>query len=293
MTSINIPTSAMNAFEGNMRTGSAVELPFSAPPFFIVNGDGKLATLKNFQYYGGFACGASKVKDAAENWKDVPYPIPGLNEYNLHLEDGTQIDVLGGRALMVAPIGIRQFSTKKEANGRKTRVAPFTPGARPGLQALCLLGYRDESKNFHAWAPILITASGYQVNHVQKAFDTYRKAIKPFVKKLVPDATESVLNLFWMYIGTFGERHQESVGNGRGTKQITPIVSYIPEDLDSAKVENMYVGAELAEFMAEKSEEASEWLKVFANMQPPAKPATQPETGFMDEPPLPEDDIPF
>lgn len=287
---IKIPDRARNAFEGNMHTGSSVELPFPAPPFFIVNGDAKLAALKNIQYFGGFACSMTRINEAVDHWETAQLPIPGLQEMSIVVEGSTELEVLAGRSIMIAPIGMRQFSTMK-VQGSKKRVAPFTPGARPGLQVLALLGWRDQqSKQQHAWGPILITASGYQVNHVQKSIGGWQKAIKPFVKQLVPDATASVLNLFWMYMGTFGDRKQELVGTEK--KVITPITSYIPEDLDQAKVNSMYVGEEVAEFMADISEQADEWLKVFASMQTPVR-ETPAREDFPEDPPPPDDDIPF
>ena len=291
---ISIPTKARTAFDGNMSERSTVELPFPCPPFFVINGDEKLEALKNVQYYGGFACGVDKLKDAAEHWKDAPFPIPGFQQIN-HVIKGGKIEVLSARSLVVALIGIREYSSLKDATGKKSRVAPFTKGARPGIQVLCVLGFRDENKAIHPWGPVMLTASGYQVNHLKAAFVSYRKAIKPFVKKLVPDATDSILNLFWMYAGTFGERHEERVGNGENSQLITPITSFIPEDFDEKKVENMYVGDGMAEFMSDLSEQSKDWLQVFTNLQAAAgnnQPAYV-EPDYDDVPQPPEDDIPF
>jgi len=111
----------------------------------------------------------------------------------------------------------------------------------------------------------------------------------------VPGATASVLNLFYLYIGTFGpERKQELVGRGEQQRSITPISAFIPESLDEKKVESLYVGAEIAEWMTDIHDQAQEWLTVFSKMQ--SAPASQPQIQqevYADEPPPPEDDIPF
>lgn len=285
---INVPPTARNAFDGNMNERTTVELPFPCPPFFVINGNEKLEALKNVQYYGGFACGTEKLQLAAEHWKDLPFPIPAFQKINLALKGGVKVEVLASRSLIVAPIGIREYSSFKNDAGRK-RVAPFTKGARPGIQALCVLGYRDEQKAIHPWAPVMLTASGYQVNYLKDAFASYRKAIRPHVKKLVPGMTDSILNLFWMFVGTFGERKDQLVGTGSNSQIITPIISFVPEDLNENKVENIYVGDPMAEFMADISSQAQEWLSVFAKMAQPMHEA-QPD---FDYPPPPYDENPF
>jgi hypothetical protein len=287
---INIPGKAQTAFQGNMQTSAAVELPFPAPAFYIVNGDAKLAALKNVQYFGGWACNVEKLREAADHYSNVPYPIPGFHELNMVADDGKTYDVLTSRSLVVATVGMRQFSTIKDASGNKKRVAPFTKGARPGIQVLCILAYRNEQKQIVPWAPVMLTANGYQVNHIQKAIQTWRKTIKPYVGKLVPGADDSILNLFYMHIGTFGaERKAEPAGE----KSITPVSAFIPDEMDEKKIENLYVGEPMAEFMADISEKSQEWLKVFSNMQQAQPSRNQPEEMIEESPLPPEDDIPF
>jgi len=296
---MKIPDKARNAFQGNMQTGGAVELPFPAPPFYVVNGNAQLAALNNFQFFGGWACNTERLQFAAENWEGAIFPIPGIQAAETVLDNGQKLSVHAARSLLVAPIGMRQFSSVFDpATNQTRRVAPFTPGARPGIQVLCVLGYKNEQKIIQHWAPIMLTTKGYQVNNVQKAFVNWQKTIKPIVKKIVPDAEPiSVCNLFWMSIGTFGtERKQEMVGGGQQRKPITQISAWIPESLDEATLERLYVGDHVAEWMAELSEQAMEWFKVFENMPQPQRHAQAPVENpdfDLDEPPPPEDDIPF
>lgn len=295
---INIPSKAQNAFDGSMKTKSAVELPFPCPPFYVINGNPELEALNNSLYFGGWACSNNNIKKTLEKW-DVPEKIPGM--YEIKRTKGTETYfVQSSRAIAFAPIGMRMYSSM-EVNGQERRVAPFTKGATPGLQALGILGYKDDQKHMQAWSPIMLTVSGYQVNHVQKAIESWRKAITPHVKKLVPDATDSVLNLFWMYLGTFGDMVQVPAGLPRkdGQKYVTPITSYIPDGLDEKKVENLYVGESIAEWMADLHDQAKDWLTVFSKMQQAAQAGGQlaqhqEEVVPFEEPPFPpEDDIPF
>jgi hypothetical protein len=293
---INIPDSARTAFDGNMQNSTAVELPFPAPPFYILNGNARLEQVGGVHFFGGWACNTDKFQPTIDHWEGRIFPIPGISPAQTILENGTKLDVHAARNLFVAPIGMRQFSTIENAEGRKQRVAPFTKGARPGIQFLCMLGYRDPQKVIQAWAPIMLTASGYQVNHLQDAFSNWNKAIKPLVKKLVPDVDPSaVSNLFWMSIGTFGtERKAITVGIPPRQQTITPVTSYIPENLDEEMLKKLYVGEELAGWMATLSLEAKEWLQVFRNMTPAKPVAETVETQYLDEPPPPpDDDIPF
>lgn len=257
--SINVPTSAQGAFAGNMAQGQKIELPFPAPAFYIVNGEAKLAALKNYAYYGGFACSSGNIKAASEGWENCKYPIPGFTEETIAIGEDSILSHVS-RSLVVAPIGMRPFSIL-EVNGSKKRVAPFTKGARPALQVLVVLGYRNENKQIESWAPALLTAKGYQVNHLQKAFADWKKAITPFMKEIAPGMPSDVTNLFWMHIGTFGtERKAEQ----HGESSITPVWSFIPDGLTAQQVENMYVGDNMAEFMASLSVQSAEWLKAYS-----------------------------
>jgi len=294
---INIPSKAKNAFSGSMQTRSAVELPFPCPAFYIINGNADLEALNNSLYFGGWASSNENIKKATEKW-DVPEKIPGMYEVKRTDDKGLPYYIQSARSIAFAPIGMRMYSVA-EINGVERRVAPFTKGARPGIQVLGILGYKNEQKQLQSWSPIMLTASGYQVNHLQNALSLWRKTITPHVKKLVPDFTESALNLFWMYIGTFGDRVQVPAGKPvKGVqKYVTPISAFIPENLDEQKVQNMYVGEPLAEFMADLHEQAQEWLTVFSKMQQAAQAGTSAvheEVVPFEEPPFPpEDDIPF
>lgn len=296
--SFKIPEKAKNAFDGNMNTKGTVELPFPAPAFYIVNGNAQLAALQNFQYYGGWACNVDKVKEAADHWDNTIYPIPGLQETQIVMDNNQQLNVMAARSLVVAPIGLRQYSsTFDQATGQTRRVAPYTPGARPGMQVLCVLGYRDQSGAIFHWAPILLTAKGYQVNNLQKAITNWQKAIKPVLKKMVPETPpSSIANLFWMSIGTFGkERKQDLVGTGQ-KKPITPISVFIPDVIDETLLGKLYVGEAMAEFMADISDQAKEWLQAFNGLEPVTAKAA-PATVEMNEPPTEfyeqSDDNPF
>lgn len=288
--SINIPQKAQ-ALSGGMQTRQTIELPFPAPAWYVINGNADLEDLKNSLYYGGWACSVENVKKSSEKYHDLPFPIPGTYEVKRRDDKGNPYQVLTSRSLVFASIGMRMFSVAK-INGREQRVAAFTKGASPSLQVLGILGYKDEKKQINPYAPVMLKASGYQVNHVRDAFNKWRKAITPHVKKIAPNADlDAALNLFWLHIGTFGERHQVEAGHG---KFITPITAYIPDELTEAQVENMYVGDPMAEFMADIKIQADEWLKAY---QQPEKvvavDVTAAHEEWSDEPPPPEDDIPF
>ncbi|HCR70924.1 MAG TPA: hypothetical protein DIW23_05735 [Anaerolineae bacterium] len=292
---LDIPEKASNAFQGNMQNGGAVELPFPAPSFFIVNGNAQLQQVGGIHYFGGFACAKTKLQEAAESWENVVYPVPGLYETEKILESGEKLPVFASRNLTVAMIGMRLFATLKSDG--KTRVPAFSKEAIPGIQVVCLLGYKNENKEILPWAPIMISASGYQVNNVRDAFIKWFKAIKPTVKKLAPNQEPSnITNLFWMSIGTFGETR---VQKPAGQKFITPVSSFIPDVLDEDVVKSRYVGNEIASLMADFATDAKEWLHVFdkdkftgpTSPQGFTEPAEDPHWDSQEQPP--EDDIPF
>src|SRR5262245_7052581 len=116
---MKIPDKAKDAFEGNMQTSGAVELPFAVAPFYIVNGNARLEQVGGIHYFGGWAVNVDKLQAAAETWEDRPFPIPGIVETETILESGQKLKVYAARSLFVAPIGMRQFSTLSSPDGRK------------------------------------------------------------------------------------------------------------------------------------------------------------------------------
>jgi hypothetical protein len=129
--SINIPTKAKNAFDGSMKTRSAVELPFPCPAFYIINGNPDLEALNNSLYFGGWACSNDNIKKATEKW-DVPEKINGMYEVKRTDGKGLPYYIQSARSIAFAPMGVRMYSVL-DVNGQERRVAPFTKGARPGL----------------------------------------------------------------------------------------------------------------------------------------------------------------
>jgi hypothetical protein len=285
---ITVPSSAQGAFAGNMNTSQKIELPFIAPAFYILNGDANFEELKNVMYFGGWAVSKENIKTASEQWQDCPFPIPTLAEKDLRPKSGPAIQSFVSRSLIVAPIGMREFSTIKE-NGQTKRIPPFTKGGRPAIQVLAMLAYLGEDKKtITPWAPVMLTANGFQVNHVKRAFTDWKNAIKPFMTTIAPGVPEDVTNLFYMNIGTFGTVRKDET---HGESTITPITAFIPEGLTAAQVEGRYVGDDMAVFMADMANKAREWLKAYKSQ--PAQPQQATAAYTHEDPPPPEDDIPF
>ena len=290
---ITVPENAKGAFDGNMQSSAKVELPFYTPAFWIVNGKPAMKALGGVGFFGGWACEQTKLEAAREHWENIQVPPPGMSADEVALDNGDMLNCYTARAAYFAVIGVRMFSTVSN-NGETRRVAPFTQGARPAIQVLAILGYRDENKVIQPWVPVLLTAKGYQSNHLRKAVDTWANTVKPLLKKMGMEGLHP--GLFWSAIGTFGqERKQEMVGGANNKRPITPVQAYIPQNLDQTMLESLYVGPSVAEFMATTSAQAKDWLHAFDNLPQAVKPAAHEEYGEppIDEPPPPEDDIPF
>ena len=284
---VKIPEKAQDAFQENMEGGNKIELPFPAPPFYVLNGDANFEELGGVLFFGGFGASEKNVKTAAEQWENCPYPIPGFQEKELK-QDGQKIRSLISRSLIVAPIGMRLFSTIKGADNKIKRYPPFTKKARPAIQVLVYLGYLTETKQITPWAPPILTAKTLHVNDNQKASTNWKKAITPFMEEIAPGMPSSITNLFWMNLGTFGQKANFEI---HGESFITPVSAFIPEDLDAKKVENRYVGDSVAEFMADMAAKSEEWLKAYSKLAPAQAAA---DGSDVPEPELPpEDDIPF
>lgn len=287
---LKIPNKAQGAFQENMDGQNKIQLPFPAPPFYVLNGDANFEELGGVQYFGGFGASEQNVKAASEQWENCPYPIPGFQEKELK-QDGKKIRSIVSRSVVVAPIGMRLFSTIKGEDGKIRRFPPFTKKARPSIQVIAYLGYLNENKQITPWAPIMLTAKGFQVNHISDAFRNWKKAITPFMADIAPGMPSSITNLFWMNIGTFGPNPKFEP---HGESSITPVGAFIPDDLDAKKVENRYVGESVAEFMADLASQSQDWISAY----------NKPGSDVQDDEPVagngsyepdlpPEDDIPF
>jgi hypothetical protein len=295
---IQIDQETLDEFQGTMQTSGTIELPFPVPYIWVINGDLKLKELGGPQAFGGWQVEAEKMLEAG-----LPYgqtePPSGYVRKNVLDGKGKQVDSFLTRSVIVAPIDFRKSWFMKTPGGLVQRSADYFEGSRQHAQALVYLAGKKEGV-FQPWGPAVLSAKGWQVKNLLKAFESWNKATTTPRQKVAPGVPAW---FFYLAIGTFGaEVNTVMVGKGSDTSPITPISAYIPEKITEEQVESLFVGQEVADDMAMLKRDAQEWLHAWGSPTPRGTTQVQPaaileETGgYAPEEPQfsgDEPDIPF
>lgn len=293
----DVPQEA-DALNQSLNLGGAVTLPFPAPTFWWSNGNSALNDLAQTmppKYFGGWSANADDVDDAAEFYGPVSF-----KRASIHTRDGKDVEVYMARALLVAPIAFRS-SWVVTVNGAESRYTEYVEGGRRHIQLLTLLGKSNPDKTYSAWGPVVLSAKGYQANHLLDSITAWQKHIEKARKQ---HAAAVPASGFWMMVGTFGEK-AESIMVGKQGRQspITPIRLHKPQEISLDLLKTIFVGKPALSGMADYLEQSREWLGAWkareerqhanGNGHSPSVPAAnEPE---FDDGYLPgiEDEIPF
>jgi hypothetical protein len=239
--------------KAGMQTGEAVELPFPVVYLWVINGQTSYKAVGGALYYGGWACKQEQALEVAQA-SGLTIPADWV-ESAIALKDG-EYEGFTTRSIMVAPFGKRESWL---LDGR--RHAQYIEGGRRHVQYLAYMAeLRD--KTLVPWGPVVFSGKGYQARYLNDAIIAWEKATAQARMKLAPGIPSS---FFWMALGTFGkERQAINVGKPGAQSPITPITAYIPADGISPEVlERRYIGSDIAAIMADKAEEAEEWLSAW------------------------------
>lgn len=226
-------------------------LPFAVRHFYAVNGDVRMINANNpALYFGGFATEKAEW-DAFVTQNNLP-PMPGLVP-GFTGQGSAPVEVVATRALYIVPVAIRRRWLVQDG---KVGQPEYTPGARQHVQALVCLGIKETmGQPIHFYAPAILTAKGYQATNLTNAIAAWPRHTAQLRNELAPNIPAW---MFWMMVGTFGERHSEMVG--KGTKSsITPIGPYLPE-MTEAILKATYGGDEIARKVLEYRKQAVDWL---------------------------------
>ncbi len=284
------PETSATLNEGMQAVGAAIELPFPAPVFYVVNGDPRLKSAGGAQYYGGWATDADKLIEASVVWTENGTVPDGLERTEMMSAGNKTLDVFTARSIVVAPIDMRKSWFTQDQNGSIQRSPDYFQGARQHIQALCMLAEKHEDGTFLAWGPCVLSAKGMQAKRLHYSFTDWSRKIASTRKKIAPDVPDFC---FYLAIGTFGkERKSEMVGQQGAQSAITPIGAYLPETISEQLLESLFVGQDVADQMALIRNDAAEWLTAWGT--PTQKNGGQKHGGgHMAGPAYPEDEIPF
>lgn len=255
------------ALEG--KVGKAMEndgearLPFSAPVFWVMNGNNDLKEIGGARYFGGWATNAEELEAHAT---ECNIAIPA----NLKKSDFTprgseeSVSIYSARFLTVVPIAKRLSSVYKET---KERVPGYSKGASPHLQVACYCSFKEKDGNRLDWSPIVLSAKGFQVGNVLDAFTKWSKSTNAARKQF---ANGLSAELFYLTIGTFGDKPNiRKVGTGE-TSPITPVMLYVPpSEIGEKDLEYLFVGDGLAAEIANLRAQSQEWMDAWKSPKKP------------------------
>jgi hypothetical protein len=252
-----------------MRSGEAVELPFPVVYLWVLNGQPSLKSLGGASYYGGWACKADNMDDvSAQQGLSVP---EGWKQVTIAVKSGDEFEAYTTRHVFFAPIGRRESWLLEDK-----RHAHYVDGGRRHLQVLGYLGERKD-ETFIPWGPVVLTAKGYQAKNLLGAINTWDKATGQLRRSVAPGVSAWC---FYMAVGTFEkERVGTNVGKPGAQSPITPLYVHVPQGLNEARLEKLYVGNEVAAVMADLRDQAEDWLQAWS-----AKAEQQPDEFAEPEP---------
>ena len=255
-----------NEINDGMSFGSAIELPFIAPPVWVVNGEAKLrsmATVAPALFFGGWASDFENMQLANKEYSQDHFPN-GFVEADTTSRDGKPLKIAASRVVIAAPFGVRKSWITKE----KTRYTQYVPGSRQHIQVLAMLASKEEGK-YLPFYPVLLSAKGWQASHLEKSLSTWQSktaSARAMIAKSA-GAPDVPANMFWSAIGTWGnEPKVEYVGSGNDKSPITPVSAFIPKEITEEGLEGLFVGKAVIEDMLELKRQAKDWLNAWSHL---------------------------
>lgn len=255
---ISVPEEISKSIKSGMEHGGAIQLPFSAPFLYVVNGNARFKTAAGVSYFGGWATDQETMDEVL---KETGQELPKyFAKEEMSSSEGKPLSVYTSRFVVCAPIAFRESWVIE-----KNRYPEFREGARRHVQMISYLadswieGEKGKRQRVYApWGPVVLTAKGYQAKNILDAFGAWVHMTKDVRRVVAPDVPAYFFNAC---LGTFGDEPKfERVGKGNQTSSITPIELYQPSTMDAAVIKRLFVGEAVYAIMADCKEQAKEWL---------------------------------
>lgn len=252
-----------------MSGGGSIELPFIAGVAWVVNGDAKLAPVKESTpalYYGGFSADAEAFQLANEALEfSIPKSWVPTQQTN---DNGKSFSTFTTRVVHAAPMGFRESWIDKDSGMRYPKYAENTRHHLQVLTQLAVPVMENGSKVFKPWLPCILSAKGYQASNLLGAFKEWSRK-SAAARKALGEQGESAWS-FYVTIGTFGpERIAKMVGKGSQQNPITPVGVDLPKTITADYCRERYIGNATVESLAQMSEMADDWLKAWDTTMEP------------------------
>lgn len=230
--SINVPQKAQEGLKNSMADG--VELPFPVCYFYTRNGNPQNKQLGGVAYHGGWAV------DLAETDKiigDTPSSFAPTSFVN---REGKEYEVYTAYSLLVAPIAKRERWVDNRSH----------------LQVLAMVGAVD-GKGFAELGPHVLSAKGYQTKFLKEALGDWENLTQDARNDFAGGAEAK---FFYASVGTDGKEPDFVTVGKAATSTVTPVKIIMPSAMGEKVLTTLYVGDEVAEAMADRAVQATEWL---------------------------------
>lgn len=236
-----------------MEMGGGIELPFFAPVAWVVNGDAKLKALGGALFFGGWAINAEDMEQAMQQFGEAAVPS-GWVKGEMISGQGKSFDAYTSRSILVAPIAVRE----SWFNQNGVRKPTFDIGLRHHVQVLSFVGFKNGT--IHPFGPMVLSAKGFQAKNLLEAFKAWNNHTAQVRRAIAPEVPAWC---FYSAIGTFGAERKVVMVGKSSQSPITPVSAYLPDKLEEAVMESLFVGETVAGMMAGYLDQAREWIKAW------------------------------
>ncbi|CAG0945313.1 hypothetical protein ANRL1_02250 [Anaerolineae bacterium] len=251
---------------GDAMASDRIELPFAAGFAWVINGEAMYANQVKTNdappaaYFGGFAADLDAF-EAVHATLGMGMP-KSWSKFDKTNRQGKTYGVYCARSLVIAPMGYRE---SWQTEDRKTRYPKYTEGCQRHIQILAqaALMLKDEATGgvkFVPWMPMVVSTRGTQCARLLGAVNDWNAKTRPLRAKLGTRGKNPFV--FWIRVGTFGDRKQEMVGKVKQSP-ITPITLDVPTELNEQTLAARYVGNDMVLAMAEMTRASAEWLNAW------------------------------
>jgi len=254
---ISVPKEISDSIKDGMEHGGAIQLPFSAPFIYVVNGNARFQKAGGVSYFGGWSTDKEAMDEVL---KETGQELPKyFTEEDMTSSEGKPLSVYTSRFVVCAPIAFRESWVIE-----KNRYPEYREGARRHVQMIAYLADSwiegekgSRQRKYAPWGPVVLTAKGYQAKNILDAFGAWVHATKEVRRAIAPDVPAYFFNAC---MGTFGDQPNFQKVGSTQTSSITPIELYQPPNMDEAVVRRLFVGEAVYTIMSDCKEQAKEWL---------------------------------
>ena len=227
-----------------------LQLPFPNLRLSWNNGNAHAERTSGAKHFGGWARGSTNILEDIQSLSlDAP---AGLVESEWVSQDGKTYSAYAARNVYAAPIAAKddwweEFDPRRSKNVKRHR-----------LDFLVLLGvYNQTSKVIEAYAPTVLSATGFAASAILKAFRAFEKDTKPARDIHAPGVPAM---FFYVPVGTFGDKRITEPA-GESTYVPCQYMHSTNGEWSESNLLLLYVGDEAASYMLELRNNAEAWLQ--------------------------------